>query len=231
MNLFLIIFLTDIFIMSISYFIGKYAVDKEHKATWKDAQSMETQKSNTLSKIWTKAHPILDFFQDFYYECGRKWEIPGNIKNNIKWFIQRGKRGYSDCDVWELYCYLTDIIIDGAKSLQKTANGCPSSLGNSMALDLDEESKGTKEWKKILGEIVFTFETLKKVDNNEWVMVPDEKDRKNLESRVAKLNLSNRELLFKDLTHHTYHLMTEDEMNRYRKGWNYFRDYFLYLWD
>ena len=112
MNLFLIIFLTDIFIMSISYFIGKYAVDKEHKATWKDAQSMETQKSNTLSKIWTKAHPILDFFQDFYYECGRKWEIPGNIKNNIKWFPNHYRTQSADSSLFSIFC----------KSCSKTSN-------------------------------------------------------------------------------------------------------------
>jgi len=40
----------------------------------------------------------------------KKGEIM-RIFKEIKWFWQRGKRGWADCDVWGFQDYLTDIII------------------------------------------------------------------------------------------------------------------------
>lgn len=57
------------------------------------------------------------------------WEIRRRIKNSpsypgafareVSWFIQRGRRGWSDKDWWNLDNYLTDILI-GALSKMRT---------------------------------------------------------------------------------------------------------------
>lgn len=231
MNLFFGIFLIDVVAMGIMYLIGKYAVEKEHKDTWDGAPSMEIRESNKLSKEWTEAHPVLDFLQSFYYECGRKWEMPGDFIDNVKYFIQRGKKGYSRRDVWGFYYYLTHVMIDGLKDLQSMVHGCPGGIGNSMAIDIDEESEGTKEWKRIIGEIIWTFEAIKKVEDHDWVMVTDEEKRKEFEEYVDRLNAPDNEPLFPDLPPHEWHLMTKEEMERYHKGWEYFKEYFMYLGD
>ena len=46
--------------------------------------------------------------------------------SRIKWFIQRGKRGYSDCDTWNLYNYLLNILVPALENLQEIKHGCPA---------------------------------------------------------------------------------------------------------
>jgi len=45
--------------------------------------------------------------------------------NNIKWFIQRGVRGYSDRDVWNLDTYIFKILSGGLIKLAHTTHGYP----------------------------------------------------------------------------------------------------------
>ena len=57
-----------------------------------------------------KEQPIKDFF--FTIQCKLEKlfiDNPRDFKNNIKWFIQRGKRGYSDRDLWSFDWYLAEI--------------------------------------------------------------------------------------------------------------------------
>lgn len=36
----------------------------------------------------------------------------------IKWFIQRGKRGYADCDWWNLDSYMSKVMADAILTLR-----------------------------------------------------------------------------------------------------------------
>lgn len=67
----------------------------------------------------------------------------------IKWFIQRGRRGFADCDVWDFDIYLSRIIKDGLKELKQWKDGYPCDVS-------------PKEWDKILSDIIYTFETEEK---------------------------------------------------------------------
>lgn len=42
-----------------------------------------------------------------------------------KWFMQRGWRGYGDCDVWNLDSYLSSWLPEALESLRKNAHGHP----------------------------------------------------------------------------------------------------------
>jgi hypothetical protein len=215
------------------YLIGWWAVEKERKATWKGEKTMEMGEANRRSNEWEKAYPILNFLQSCYYEIGRKKDIPEDTYYNIKYFIQRGKKGYSCRDVWGFYEYLTDVIVGGLKELQGMVHGYPSGITNSQAIDTDGESKGTKEWKKIIGKIIWTFEAIKKIENHEWVLVEDESKRKELINYVRRLNKSDKDKkrLFDDLLPHKWHHMTRQEMKKYHEGWALLKKYFMSLWD
>ena len=67
------------------------------------------------------------------------------IYYNIKYFIQRGKRGYSDFDLMDMDIYLLDLIPNMLKNFKNKKDGFPS--------DLDEES-----WNNILKEMIEHFE-------------------------------------------------------------------------
>lgn len=49
------------------------------------------------------------------------WRIKDKLQR-LKWFIQRGRRGYADCDVWNFNDYLADVIIGGLLELKEAAS-------------------------------------------------------------------------------------------------------------
>ena len=73
----------------------------------------------------------MKFFRKIYYD--------------IKYFIQRGKRGYSNFDLMDMDTYLLDLIPNMLKSFKEKKDGFPS--------DLDED-----KWNCILDEIINCFE-------------------------------------------------------------------------
>ena len=85
----------------------------------------------------------------FYRRCYRVWMIP----TEIKWFIQRGKRGYADCDIWSLDGYLSEWLPTALKQLSKEVNACPKELW-------DKANKKNQCWKwpKIIKEIADGFQ-------------------------------------------------------------------------
>ena len=65
----------------------------------------------------------------FYYPIYRffRWHLnPKAACRKVKWFIQRGKRGYADCDVWDLGHYSTKIISAGLKKMAVKSHGWPA---------------------------------------------------------------------------------------------------------
>jgi len=65
----------------------------------------------------------------------------------IKWFIQRGKRGWADCDTWNFDTYIAGVIRGGTEYLLKHGHGYPSALTD-------------EKWREILKEIVWAFDYL-----------------------------------------------------------------------
>jgi hypothetical protein len=70
----------------------------------------------------------------------------------IKRFIQRGRRGWADCDVWSFDDYLCDIIPQGLRKLKGGA-GCPSEF-----YDKEAKNKECHLWNEALEEMAQGFE-------------------------------------------------------------------------
>jgi len=71
----------------------------------------------------------------------------GKVKDffrEIRWFIQRGKRGYADCDVWDFNSYLSRVIAAGVREL-KNGTGYPVGLS-------------PRKWNNVLEKIAIGFE-------------------------------------------------------------------------
>lgn len=62
------------------------------------------------------------------------------VFNEIKYFIQRGIRGYSDRDVWGLDNYLNEVLSTALLQLNKDRNGCPC-----RAVVLEGQTKWTSD--------------------------------------------------------------------------------------
>ena len=123
----------------------------------------------------------------------------------IKSFIQRGRRGWADEDVWDFDDYLCDIIVDGIKLLKKANHGCPSDL-----YDASNTNNECAQWESILEEIIQGFIATKEIKGMEcikWV-----KTEKGLTRELD-------EELLKHLT------------KKHERGMELFSKYFMNLWD
>jgi len=69
-----------------------------------------------------------------------------NIFKEIKYFIQRGRRGYSDSDTWDFDDYLADVISKGLKVLKDNLHSYPV------------EFETIEQWQEILDSIIDGFE-------------------------------------------------------------------------
>lgn len=84
-------------------------------------------------------------FERIYYATQRKLAVLRTLPREARYFIQRGRRGYSDRDVWSLDAYLADVIAGSVTQLRRTDHGYPGMFD------------GPEPWEKILDEIVEGF--------------------------------------------------------------------------
>lgn len=75
-----------------------------------------------------------------------------DLYDEAKYFIQRGRRGYSDRDVWSVDWFLTSIMPGMLRQLKKTTHGAPIGLG-------------MKRWHRKLDKMAETFEIARKVQD------------------------------------------------------------------
>ena len=115
-------------------------------------ETVDVKEYFSKEKEWKLKHPFLYTIREIYYEIF--YRFPNNISlsiKEIKWFFQRGARGYSDCDVWNFHDYHSTICKNALLKLKKIANGYPASLSNDKA------------WKDILEKMIFAFEQAEQI--------------------------------------------------------------------
>jgi hypothetical protein len=97
------------------------------------------------------------------------WEWPGDTYHKIKWFIQRGKRGWADCDTWSLDYYLDGWMPAALEHLKKHKHGLPNEVFPKQHMDKNgNPSKtgwkiATRRWDKIMDQIIAGFEASARV--------------------------------------------------------------------
>ena len=84
---------------------------------------------------WYLTHPI-SFIRDVFKET--------------KAFIQRGYRGYADCDLWSFDDYLDVVLSNALKDFSELNNSYPAIKG----------AKTSREWKRVLKEMAEGFEDM-----------------------------------------------------------------------
>lgn len=71
-------------------------------------------------------NPIGYFFKyKIYYPFRRLLSKLEDVPYQVKWFLQRGKRGWADCDAWSIDAYILLITGEMLERLAKTKYGSP----------------------------------------------------------------------------------------------------------
>lgn len=115
-------------------------------------------KNEFANNIWEK-----EGFQ--MCSLGEKHKIIAKIKyfrKCVRWSCQRIIRGYADCDKWNMYHYLQNLIRDMLQDLRNNRHGSPGYLGenytNSEGILVNDTCH--KEWDKILDRMIFLWTEL-----------------------------------------------------------------------
>lgn len=156
---------------------------------------------NKADRKERKEHPIKYYLSKIYYRVINFLE---DIPRYTKSFLQRGKRGYANSDVWGLGYYLSDIIEHSVGDLKKNLNGHPTEL-----------SEG--QWVDILNSISYTFYLAKKCSAGDLALIRDKKDREKFNKIFKERNVIR--------------CMNLKEIRAYDLGWKNFKEYFFSLWD
>lgn len=129
-----------------------------------------------------------------------------NIYKSIKWFIQRGRRGYADCDVWSFDSYIAKMISSGIRTLKKSHHGCPRELWDEGAVNQE-----CWRWEEILEDIAQGFDASQKILDMDYFFIEENEDG----MYVHKIDKERMEQLTK----------------KYKRGISLFSEYFMNLWD
>ncbi len=129
-----------------------------------------------------------------------------NIFKEIKWFWQRGRRGYADCDVWGFDSYIARMISGGIRNLKDHHHGCPSELWDDGAVNQE-----WYRWEEILEEIAQGFEASQKICDMDYFFTGENEDGL-YEHKIDKERL-------------------EQLTKKYKRGIALFSEYFMNLWD
>lgn len=96
------------------------------------------------------------------------WRYPRNIKENIENFFrnchfawQRATRGYADCDIWNMDCWLLSLIHDGLIHLADNNYGWPG----------DDRFPEPEDWDQYLRDMAQKF--YQSDENNEFYPTPE----------------------------------------------------------
>jgi hypothetical protein len=179
-------------------------------------------KYNSVEKMWSKGHkkevqfktnyPILWFLREVYYWFYRLWHNRiSQWPKETKWFIQRGKRGWADCDIWSFDGYLSEVIWKGLKKLQKIQHILPTWKPGIK----EEDAK--KEWDYILNEMIWAFQSWDLACNGHYEFW-----------FAGRSQIYEKTMMEK---YPDYHFMTEEEDKRMRNGMKLFIENFGSLWD
>jgi len=168
---------------------------------------------------WPPNHPFLEWCTSVKYFFVHLWEWPGDTYREIKYFIQRGKRGYSDRDGWGMHSYTAEIILAMLKKLKENDYSIPSCITHVDGKEVYTFEEGKKKWDDILDTMIFTWDITVKVDDNITIFYTSDPKQIAFFDEMKKKYPNS------------YRILTKEEQERYDLGWKLFKDHFFSLWD
>lgn len=110
--------------------------------------------NKTLTMEEIRNLPPIPWWEKVWYRLIRLWENKFDWYYSIKWFFQRGKRGWSTYDSWSFDTYLAGVMAQAFRHLAKYHHGCPARFLPGFPEQLEhtqeEVDQGCETWKQWL---------------------------------------------------------------------------------
>lgn len=117
---------------------------------------------------WYRYSPPFGDYNYWYY-CRHPHEYFMCLGRNLKWFYQRGTRGYADCDVWGLDWHLVGFMGRALRDLAEQIHGTPIiDTGRTFTDPNDCDTFTIEEWKATILYIAETFDQARKIQDFEY---------------------------------------------------------------
>ena len=124
-----------------------------------------------------------------------------DFPSEVKWFYQRGSRGWSDRSAWSIDTWLVDNLIPMLERLKRDKRGTPLSMFRKKdgvsknGISTDEADRlAAQRWDNVLREIIYGLKCAKKIEDSDY----DYED-KELTKRLTKSSQRSFELIGKHL--------------------------------
>ncbi len=132
------------------------------------------------------------------YSLLHPWKIVSDFLSQGWWFLQRGWRGYADCDTWDIGSYLNEWLPEAIRKLESRKIGYPIQIsdilyGKDFNFEKATPEQGEAmeaEWHRIMKAIADGFEAARIIE--EEVLYPQHRDPEkrelyyNLEKKVKE---------------------------------------------
>ena len=96
---------------------------------------------------------------------------PAMIYRKVKWFVQRGRRGWSDRDIWGLSSYVAEWMPAALRHLKATKHGVPMPMFTEAELsemqrggDGDTEAASAR-WDETMDKMIAGFDAFNRMDD------------------------------------------------------------------
>lgn len=167
---------------------------------------------------------IGEIYKNYYYKIPWILRNPRQIYLNVKWWIQRRVRGYSDPNVWNANNYLGEVIYKHLirfKGLNRM--GWPG------------EPLTPEQWEEIIDKMIWSFKHASMdFESKEYLDAIDKAfEKSNIKNGTLvgpDGHFRSMELFDESLEERAFEIYKEDA-KRYEEGMKLFAEYFTSLWD
>ncbi len=98
-----------------------------------------------------------------------------DFPSEVKWFYQRGSRGWSDRSAWSIDIWIVDNLIPILKRLKRDSHGIPLSMFRKKD-GIDKDGNSTDEanllaqqrWDNVLNEIIYGLKCAKTINDLDY---------------------------------------------------------------
>ena len=173
--------------------------------------------SKSLKQIMDELHQEDPWYMDTYWSIYRffRWHKvfhPIEMYREVKYFIQRGRRGWSDRDAWSLDYYLTSWMPEALGYIRKHKHGVPIDMYDAKDVNdygnpsKDGQAAAEARWDLPIGQMISGFEAARRIVDTDYPELQEDigskkwiKEYKRLTKRDEKIMNEGMKLFVKHL--------------------------------